>query len=53
MTLAACEPESQSVRFIELLGDVVTFVFDSEGNLVLNLKMDAGNMIFMRQEQDE
>ncbi len=53
MTLAACEPESQSVRYIELLGDVVTFVFDSEGNLVLNLKMDAGNMIFMRQEQDE
>ncbi len=52
MTLAACEPESLSDRYIALLGDVVTFVFNSEGDLVLNLKMDAGNMIFVRQEPD-
>ena len=46
MTLAECGPESLSNRYIALLGDVVTFVFDAEGNLVLNLKLDAGNLIF-------
>lgn len=51
ITLAECGPESLSNTFISLLGDVVTFVFDSEGNLVLNLKADAGNMIFSRADE--
>lgn len=53
MTLAECGPESVSDRFISLLGDVVTYVFDSEGNLVLNLKIDAGNMIFKQSQSNE
>lgn len=48
MTLAACGPDSLSDQYLALLHDVVTFVFDQEGHLVLNLKMDAGNMIFAR-----
>ncbi len=52
MTLAACGPESLSQRFVELLGDVVTFVFNAEGNLVLNLKIDAGDMIFVRAQPE-
>ncbi len=47
MTLAACGAESLDSTFLSRLGDVVTFVFDDEGNLVLNLKVDAGNMIFV------
>ncbi len=50
MTLAECGPESFSNRFVALLGDVVTYVFNAEGNLVLNLKMDAGDMIFVRAQ---
>lgn len=46
MTLVACPPESLSDRFVSLLGNVVTFVLDADGQLVLNLKMDAGDMIF-------
>jgi heat shock protein HslJ len=46
MTLAACPPESLSDRFVSLLVNVVTFVFDADGQLVLNLKLDAGDMIF-------
>ena len=44
--MAACSPDSLSDRFVALLGEIVTFVFDAEENLVLNLKMDAVNMIF-------
>lgn len=46
ITLAYCGTESLSDQFVALLGDVATFVFDAEGHLILNLKMDAGNMIF-------
>ncbi|MDM8529156.1 META domain-containing protein [Anaerolineales bacterium HSG24] len=45
MTLAECGPESLYDEFVTRLGDVVTYVFD-DGKLVLNLKMDAGNMVF-------
>ena len=47
-TLAACPPDSLSPQFLRDLGDVVTFVFDGE-QLVLNLKVDSGNMIFSGQ----
>jgi len=50
MTLAACGPDSLDTDFVSLLLDVVTYVMNDEGNLVLNLKIDAGNMIFARGE---
>jgi heat shock protein HslJ len=40
-----CGDDSLEQQYLALLGDVVTFVMH-EGNLVLNLRMDAGNMIF-------
>ncbi|MCB0016144.1 MAG: META domain-containing protein [Anaerolineales bacterium] len=49
MTLAECEPGSLYNEYLARLGDVVTYVIDDDGNLVLNLKMDAGNMIFSRE----
>jgi hypothetical protein len=48
-TLAQCEPGSLYDVYLARLDDAVTFVFDEEGNLVLNLMMDAGNMIFTRE----
>jgi heat shock protein HslJ len=49
MTLAECDPGSLYNEFLAKLGDVVTYVFDDGGNLVLNLKADAGNMILGRE----
>jgi heat shock protein HslJ len=49
MTLAECEPGSLYNEFLAKLGDVVTYIFDEGGDLVLNLKVDAGNMIFSRE----
>lgn len=46
MTLAECGDESLGETFVQQLGDVTTFVFDGNGNLVLNLKLDVGNMVF-------
>ncbi len=46
MTMAMCEPDSLDQTFLRNLGDVVTYVLTDEGKLALNLKMDAGNMIF-------
>lgn len=45
-TLAACGKDSLANDFILLLEDVVTFVFDDNGNLVLNLRLDGGNVVF-------
>ena len=45
-TLAECGPESLSNQYLQLLGDVVTYVTTDDGRLVLNLKLDAGNMFF-------
>lgn len=45
-TEAFCGEESLDTDFLNLLGDVVTFVFDDDGNLVMNLMVDAGNMVF-------
>ena len=47
MTLAACPPGSLSDEYIQRLGEVRTFVFDG-GDLVLNLMMDSGNMVFSK-----
>jgi heat shock protein HslJ len=48
MTLAACPPGSQDSVFLRDLGQVVTYVMAGE-NLVLNLRIDGGNMIFSPQ----
>lgn len=45
-TRALCPPESLSDTFIARLGETATYVFDDDGNLVLNLFADAGNMVF-------
>jgi heat shock protein HslJ len=46
-TLAMCPPESQSEAFLQYLRDTATFVM-AEGDLVLNLKFDSGNLYFTR-----
>jgi heat shock protein HslJ len=48
MTLIACGPMSQDTAFMRGLRDVATYVMDGN-NLVLNLKVDAGNMVFSPQ----
>lgn len=53
VTLAACPPESLSDVFLTRLQEVATFVFDDEGQLVLNLVADAGNMVFQASEPAE
>ena len=47
-TLVACPPGSQADVYTRDLSNVATYVF-SAGNLVLNLRADAGNMIFGAQ----
>ena len=44
-TMAFCGEQSLDQKYLQQLNDVVTYVLN-EGKLVLNLKMDAGNMIF-------
>ncbi|MGD8804742.1 MAG: META domain-containing protein [Chloroflexota bacterium] len=44
-TLAFCGEDSLDQQFLTLLGNAVTFVV-SDGDLVLNLMADAGNMVF-------
>ena len=50
ITRAFCGEDSLHDQYLRMLGDVATFVMDDD-NLVLNLKMDAGNMIFGRELQ--
>jgi heat shock protein HslJ len=45
ITLVACGPESLDAQYLAKLGDVVSFVLE-DGKLFLNLKMDAGNLVF-------
>ena len=45
VTRAICSPNSLSDDYLRLLGDVVTYV-ENDDVLALNLKMDAGNMLF-------
>ena len=45
MTMAACPPGSLSDQFIAKLGEVASYLF-SNGQLVLEWKMDAGSMLF-------
>lgn len=45
-TLAYCGDESLDQRYLELLGNTATYVL-VDGVLHLNLKFDAGNMVFV------
>lgn len=45
-TLAFCGEESLDHQFTQRLFSTATYVFDGDGNLVLNLMADAGNMVF-------
>ncbi len=46
-TQVFCGEESLDTKYVQMLGDVVSFVMDGH-DLVLNLKADAGNMIFVK-----
>jgi len=46
ITLAECGPDSLYDQFLNQLSYVATYVTD-EGNLILNLFADAGNMVFV------
>ena len=48
MTQAACPPGSQDTVFLRDLWQIATYVFDGE-NLVLNLQVDSGSMVFSPQ----
>jgi heat shock protein HslJ len=52
ITLAACGPASLDTQFLSHLGDVVTYVLE-DGKLYLNLKMDAGDMVFSSEAAAE
>ena len=43
--MVECEPGSLYDDYVTRLGDVVTYIFHGD-MLILNLKMDAGNMVF-------
>lgn len=47
ISLVGCPPGSQDTVFLRDLSQVATFVFDGD-QLVLNLRLDSGNMIFSR-----
>ncbi len=46
MTRAACGPESLGDRFPQFLNATATYVMDEDGQLVLNLMADSGNLVF-------
>lgn len=52
-TRALCAPDSLSDTFIGRLGQTVTYVIDDNGDLMLNLFADAGNMVFSPAGQPE
>jgi heat shock protein HslJ len=45
-TRALCAPDSLSDTFISRLGQTGTYIMNGEGQLVLNLMADSGNMVF-------
>lgn len=53
VTLAACAPESLSDQFLQYLGEVAVYSFDENGNLILDLPVDTGTMVFMTGDADE
>lgn len=49
MTMMACPENSYDSIFLQYLNSVVTFAIDSQSQLVLALKMNAGEMVFQAQ----
>jgi heat shock protein HslJ/uncharacterized lipoprotein YbaY len=45
MTLAECQPGSKYGQFVQMLGQVATYVVKDDA-LTLNLKMDGGDLVF-------
>jgi heat shock protein HslJ len=45
MTLAECGPDSRYEEYLTRLGEVVSYVIE-DGQLFLNLQVDAGNLVF-------
>ncbi|NJP04792.1 MAG: META domain-containing protein [Chloroflexaceae bacterium] len=50
MTRAACPPESQSDQMIEYLGQVVIYSITPEDQLLLEMPVDSGTLVFSRSE---
>jgi uncharacterized protein YraI/heat shock protein HslJ len=48
LTLMACPPDSLADQYVQRLNETASYVIES-GVLYLNLKMDAGNMVFGEQ----
>ncbi len=51
-TLAFCGEESLDQQYLALLAETATFVTE-DGQLILNLKLDAGNLVFSQGTQED
>lgn len=51
-TLAFCGEESLDQQYLALLAETATFVTE-DGQLILNLKLDAGNLVFSQDTQED
>ncbi len=49
-TKQICSKTSQADEFLKELGYAATYLFDDNGNLVINMQMDGGNMYFAPAE---
>ncbi len=50
-TMNICSDGSMSEEFLTELSDAATYVFDEDGNLVINMKMDGGNIFLAPAEE--
>ena len=50
-TMNICSDDSLSEEFLKELSYAATYVFDEDGNLVINMQMDGGNIIFAPAEE--
>ncbi len=46
-----CKGDSLADEFLEELGYAATYVFDEDGDLVINMQMDGGNIVFSAAEE--
>ena len=52
-TMQICSDDSRADEFLKELSFAGTYVFTEEGDLVINMKMDGGNIIFAKAEEEE
>lgn len=50
-TMQICSENSLADEFLKELNFAATYVFDEEGNLVINMKMDGGNIVLAAVEE--